>query len=191
MAKATKRRRRTKRRVHPLRQGSLDGLCGVYSVVNAVRLLCPEVDLETAEHLFDQLTQKLLRTVGNHTTAVTWGIGRLMLRSLIDEAVTYMLDEFDIQLKARRLPKEIRQGCSRDQLWQALEEMVSPTCVAILGLAGQHSHWTVASHVSAVSIRLFDSGRLQALRRGRCTVRKTNKRHQIAPTHVMLIERSA
>ena len=119
--------------------------------------------------------QKLLRTVGNPTIVVTWGIGRLMLRSLIDEAIFYMRDEFDVQLKARRLPKELRQGGTRDQLWHALEETVSPSCVAILSLEGQHSHWTVASHVTTTSIRLFDSGRMQALRRGRCTVRKTNR----------------
>ena len=46
----------------PFQQGDLDGLCGVYSIVNTVRILCPEVDLETAEYLFDILMQKLLRT---------------------------------------------------------------------------------------------------------------------------------
>ena len=97
MPRALKQRRRRGAR-RPFKQGDLDALCGVYSVVNAVRILCPEVDTETAKHLFDLLMQKLLRTVGNHTTAVTWGIGRLMLTSLIDEAVTYMLDEFDIRL---------------------------------------------------------------------------------------------
>ncbi len=179
--------RKTARR--PYRQGDLDSLCGVYSVVNAVRALCTEVDTETAEHLFDLLMQKLLRTTGNHTTAVTWGIGRLMLRSLLDEATTYMLDDFDIQLKARRLPKTLRHRGSRDQLWQALAEVVSPSCVAILGLAGKHSHWTVASTVTPLSIRLFDSGRLKSLPRARCTIRATSKRHQIAPRHVLLVER--
>ena len=45
---------------------------GVYSIVNAVRAICPEVDTATAEHLFDLLMQRLLRTVGNPSTAVTW-----------------------------------------------------------------------------------------------------------------------
>jgi hypothetical protein len=189
MAKASKPRRRTKLRLQPYRQGALDGLCGVYSVVNAVRLLCPEADNDTAEHLFDLLTQKLLRTAGNHTTVITWGIGRMLLRSLIDEAITYMFNDFDIRLRARRLPKDLRDGGSRDQLWQALSEVVSPSCVAILGLAGKHAHWTVASTVTPLSIRLFDSGRLQALPRARCTVRKTIKRHQITPRHVVLVER--
>jgi hypothetical protein len=189
MAKASKPRRRTKVSLQPYRQGALDGLCGVYSVVNALRLLCPEVDNDTAEHLFDLLTQKLLRTAGNHTTVITWGIGRMLLRSLLDEATTYMLDDFDIRLRARRLPKALRDDGNRDELWQALSEVVSPSCVAILGLAGKHSHWTVATTVTPLSIRLFDSGKLKALPRARCTVRKTRKRHQIEPRHVVLVER--
>ncbi len=189
MAKATKRKRR-RVEPRPYQQGDLDGLCGVYSVVNAVRALCPEVDADTAEHLFDLLMQKLLRTAGNPTTVVTWGIGRLMLRSLVDEAIAYMLDDFDIRLTARRLPKALRYQGSRDQLWRALSEVVSPSCVAILGLAGKHSHWTVASTVTPLSIRLFDSDRLRALPRARCTVRKTAKLHQITPRYVVLLERT-
>jgi hypothetical protein len=164
-------------------------LCGVYSVVNAVRALCPEVDAETAAYLFDLLMQRVLREAGNPSMAVTWGIGRLMVMRLIGEAATAMLDDFDIRLKVRRLPKPLRQGASRDQLWQALQAAVSPSCVAILGLAGKHSHWTVAAQVTPLSIRLFDSGAMQALPRANCTVGRTLKRHQIPPIHVILIER--
>ena len=189
MTKPPTTKRAAKLRSRPYQQGDLDGLCGVYSAVNAVRVLCPEVDATTAEHLFDVLMQRLLRTVGNPSTAVTWGIGRLMLAGLIDEAIEYMLDDFDIRLKARRLPKALRHSANRDQLWQALETQISPSCVAIIGLAGKHSHWTVAAQVTPLRIRLFDSGKLQALPRARCTVGRTTKRHQIAPTHVLLVER--
>ena len=32
------------RQVEPYRQGRLDGLCGVYALINALRLLCPRLD---------------------------------------------------------------------------------------------------------------------------------------------------
>ena len=35
----------------PYRQGDLDGLCGIYSAVNAVRALCPEVSTDDASWL--------------------------------------------------------------------------------------------------------------------------------------------
>src|SRR3954470_21433807 len=31
------------RRLNPYRQGRLDGLCGVYALINALRLLCPRL----------------------------------------------------------------------------------------------------------------------------------------------------
>ena len=51
---STKRAARGRRR-QPYRQGDLDGLGGVYSAVNAVRALCPEVDDDAASCIFEAL----------------------------------------------------------------------------------------------------------------------------------------
>ena len=109
--------------------------------------------------------------------------------ALIEEAIAYMIDDFDIHLKMRRLPKALRAHANRDDLWRYLQSEVSPKCVAILGLSGKHSHWTVAREMSSLSVRLFDSGRMRSLARAQCTVRRTSVRHQITPTHVLLVER--
>ena len=37
------------RRLQPYRQGRLDGLCGVYALINALRLLCPRLDEDACE----------------------------------------------------------------------------------------------------------------------------------------------
>ncbi len=182
------RARRPKGR-RPLRQGDLDGLCGVYCIVNAVRTLCPEVDRDTAEYLFALLMQKLLSTASNPSMAVTWGIGRLALMSLVEEAINYVLDDFDIRLTMKRLPKGLRQNAGRDELWAYLEKAVSPECVAILGLGGKYAHWSVAVQMTATSAKLVDSGEMRYLSRKRCTVRRTLKRCQIPPVHVLLIRR--
>jgi hypothetical protein len=182
-----RRKRRVGRR--PFRQGELCSTCGVYSVINAVRVVCPEVDTATAEYMFGLLMHKLLRTATNPSTAVTDGIGRLMLASLIKVAADYLFDDFEIQLKVGRLPKSLRLNANIDHLWVALEKQISPTCCAILGLGGKHSHWTVAVRISQLSIHLYDSGQLKFLPRARCTVRSTKTRHQIPPTHVILVER--
>ena len=67
----------------PYRQGDLDGLCGVYSVVNAVRVLCPELDQEGAEWLFAHLLQSLNESGVDLPIAVASGIGRVELGRLI------------------------------------------------------------------------------------------------------------
>ena len=149
-------------------------------------------DMHTREprrHLFDLLLQRVLRETGNPSIAMTCGIGRSMVRRLIDDATLYMFDDFDIRLKARRLPRSVRLGGNRDHLWQALKSEVSQSCVAILGLAGKHAHWTVAAQVTPLSLRLLDSGKLHMLPRARCTVGRTLSRHQISRIHVLLFSR--
>ena len=49
------RRLPLRRRIEPLRQGDLDGLCGVYEIVNAVRHPCPAVNEAQAKVLFAAL----------------------------------------------------------------------------------------------------------------------------------------
>ena len=61
----------------PYRQGDLDGLCGVYSIVNAVRALCPELDQDGAEWLFAHLMQALSKQGVDLSIAVASGIGRV------------------------------------------------------------------------------------------------------------------
>jgi hypothetical protein len=183
------KRRITRHRVRPYRQGDLDGLCGIYSIVNAVRAICPEVDGDTAEDMFDVLMQRLLRTEANPATAVTGGIGRKTMTRLITEASAYVLEEFDIRLRAQRLPKNVRHAGNLDRLWVHLHGAISPSRVAILGLGGKHSHWTVAVQVTPHRIRLSDSSRISHLQRQRCTIARAVKQHSIGPQHVFLIER--
>ena len=183
------RRGKRKRARRPFRQGDLDGLCGVYSVVNAVRTLCPEVDGDGAAWLFDKLIQSLRKVGANPSIAVAGGVGRGEVESLIRAAIACVDDEYDVALAVRRLPKAMRQTKRLDELWQALATAISPRTVAVLGLGGKQSHWTVAVGVSANQIRLFDSSCMNVLRRSDCTVGKGIKRTAIPPTHVILIAR--
>jgi hypothetical protein len=44
MARAA-RKTPTKRRVEPCAQGDLDCMCAIYTIINAVRALCPEMTM--------------------------------------------------------------------------------------------------------------------------------------------------
>ena len=173
----------------PYRQGDLDGLCGVYSVVNAVRILCPKLDQEGAEWLFAHLMESLSEAGVNVSDAVTGGVGRAELGRLIRAAAAYIAEELEIRLTVKRLPKALRQTSSLGALWQAFEASLTPECVAIIGIAGIHSHWTIAAQITPNQVRLYDSGRIAVLRRGHCTVGKAVNRHGIPPKHVFLIAR--
>ena len=173
----------------PYRQGDLDGLCGLYSTVNAFRALCPELDDEAVSVLFATLIGHLPKVGADPALVVTGGVGRGELQRLIIKARTYMLEELDIALKVTRLPKGLRRDGDLDMVWGTLAKRLSPTCVAILGLGGRHSHWTVATGATRQQIRLYDSSRMGVLKRRRCTVGRASKRTSISPVHVWLIER--
>jgi hypothetical protein len=51
----------TSRRLKPYRQGRLDGLCGLYTLINALRLLCPKVDEDACERVFCALIRARAR----------------------------------------------------------------------------------------------------------------------------------
>ena len=183
------KRAATRRPRQPYQQGELDALCGVYSVVNAVRALCPEVDHDAASWLFDDLMQALPKVEANPAATVAWGLGRRQIEHLIKKAIAYVGDELDIAMTMNRLPVDFRRTSDLDALWTWLRRQVSPACVAVLGLSGRHAHWTVAVQVTPSQIRLFDSSRMGVLHRRHCTVAKANTRTGISPAHIFLITR--
>jgi hypothetical protein len=46
------------RRIKPYRQSRLDGLCGTYALINALRLLCPRLDEDACEQVFCALNHE-------------------------------------------------------------------------------------------------------------------------------------
>ena len=180
---------RRRRGPQPFRQGDLDGLCGVYSVVNAVRVLCPELGQDGAEWLFDHLMQSLQRLGADAGVSVSAGVGQRVVASLIKEAILQMAAEYDIDMTCRRLPKLLRRTTNLDRLWTKLAITLSPTCVAVLATSGQLSHWTVAVSATPRLIRLYDSCTIRLLRRGDCTIGRAVNRIGISLPHVFLIRR--
>ena len=49
------------RQLQPYRQGRLDGMCGVYALINALRLLCPRLDEDACERAFCALIRARAR----------------------------------------------------------------------------------------------------------------------------------
>lgn len=175
--------------LRPHRQGDLDGLCGVYSIVNACRSLCSEIDSDTSACLFGHLVQSLDLPDSAPLGLVTSGIGRRQLSKLIKAAIDYVEDAYEITLAMERLPKPLRHSSSLGDLWRALAEVVTPGKVAVLGLEGRDHHWTVAVAVTPSQIRLADSGRLSLLRLSQCTIGKDTTKYSLPPSHVFLLER--
>jgi hypothetical protein len=135
----------------PLQQGELDGLCGVYAVINAIRFLVPKArDLDFCNKL-------MIRIVGDIYTAtdVTGGGGELKMTRVFEYARKKVMDDFRIGL-AMSNKGRIRKFQTPTEVMQATFDQGRPG-VFIMGFDGIYSHWTVVPQVTKTHILLFDS----------------------------------
>ena len=71
------------RRLNPYRQGRLDGLCGVYALINALRVLCPRLDEDACERAFCALIRARARQKCSPLAVISGGLSRRELLKLI------------------------------------------------------------------------------------------------------------
>ena len=184
------RRQGKRQRAHrPYRQGDLDGLCGVYSVINALRAVCPELTSALSSRLFRQLVRCLRGRSSEPLNAITGGIERPTLEHLMKIAIAFVDRRLGVTVKARRLAKPVRATNRIDRLFRGLSTALSPTSVAIFSVQGRMSHWTVATRVGDKHVFLLDSGHLKRFRRSHCTVGEGEGLHSLTPEEIVIVAR--
>ena len=93
MARAA-RKTPTKRRVEPYAQGDLDGMCAIYTIINAVRALCPEMTMGASEALFRRLIRSLHTHANDALSPIIIGTNRTLLHKLLAEAQSYVAKRY-------------------------------------------------------------------------------------------------
>ena len=146
----------------PFQQGGLDSLCGLYSIVNAERVINRSSDKE-AQFLFDNMIHYLSRK-------------RLLPKLLTNGVIhTHMLDIMDEVLGRKVINKEVPwRGMPTpdlDRFWRSMQGFLDgdPGRAIILWLQGIHDHWTVIESITNRSIFLYDSADIKRLPRSTCT----------------------
>ena len=155
--------------VRGFRQGSLDGLCGVYSIINAVKSAArnggrPHIKAAAAAwfsrdeafELFGALARHLER---DRRLARSYGEGiePPTLVRLLRHADRWLRRSLGRRLIARRAffrparPRRARMVAKIER------HLANPNTAALIGLHGHPGHWTVASTVSRQVFRLADS----------------------------------
>src|SRR3954453_5531759 len=138
----------------PYRQGDLDGLCGPYCVVNAVRLAAhPQRRLRDAEctELFAALVAELA-DIGRLRVAVTDGTGKV--GRLARRAGCWLRDEHGLELEVMG-PLTKRGGPAPAR---SLRPVTGPPGrPGTAAIVATDDHWTVARAVSGQRLVLFDS----------------------------------
>src|SRR3954468_16962628 len=174
------------RRLKPYRQGRLDGLCGIYALINALRLLCPRLDEDACERVFCALIRARAGQTSSPLAVISGGLSRRELLKLIGPWQRFVARELGIQLTVARL--EVSEP-TLGGLWQSLCRALDGQSVVIIGLDGAERHWTVAYAVTERTLRVADSCGMRVIARSQCTVGRTSLRYQLRPTEVLVVKR--
>src|SRR3954469_12890941 len=129
------------RRIRPYRQGQLDGLCGVYALINALRLLCPRLDEDACERVFCALIRARTRRIASPLAVISHGLSRRELVQLIDPWRRFVRKQLGIRLTVKRLKVS---DPTLGGIWRGLCRVLDGKSVVIIGLDGAERHWTVA-----------------------------------------------
>jgi hypothetical protein len=167
----------------PHQKGAMDGLCGVYSIINAMKIVRADFLNESKvlfESIIDHLTEKR-----NLNEIIKNGMTIGILYNIINDLIP------------RGIPRSrpfLNRDATLSEVWGEiqthLEEPATGIGAVILALQGKHDHWTVVRKVVNDTLILEDSNGLFKLSRDKITLgppQKTNRIHQIIPECIVFI----
>jgi len=167
----------------PYEQGALDGLCAVYSIVNAARIISGLTE-EQSRDLFRGLITHLeqSRDLGKILTS---GIDVNTIGALLNDVAGNMIPY-------RAMPFKHYPDTPLDEFWTEMVKFINGEGrrVILIGLGGHlWDHWSIVDSITEKQIRFFDSLKLKRLNRSRCaTIRATSSRpHLLHPTHTYFL----
>ncbi len=144
----------------PFRQGELDGLCGVYAVINATRLVLGARSQLLRpcdwQDLFVVLLETIDRSVGI-AHAAAHGIETRSLRYLLKAAISHLATEHDVNIRAMPTLARTDRPSFTEFLPVLINSLRQPGQAVLLSVFGSLNHWTVVRRVSRGSLILFDS----------------------------------
>ena len=175
--------------IDPYCQGDLDGLCGLYAIVNALCALCPEIDEDMAFGLFGHLARHIqMQRIKEPLPIIAYGVGSTSLRLLLERAMRFVRKNLGVEIELTQLAMG-RRNLDLRKLWQLLAKELDGEQVAILQIRGASQHWTVAYAATETTLRLIDSNERKVLVRSRCTLNETRSRFRLSPSDMFFLGR--
>ena len=147
-------------RVRPYKQGCLDSLCGVYCVINAVRLSTQKECL-MRQRDFQDIFKAIIADLDEQailSCAIKDGLGIYCLYRLLRIANQWLTDHKGWSLTFRR--PWARQAATPELpvVYQAIKMHLSaPRNSTIVWIGGSLDHWSVPRSIEGESMILFDS----------------------------------
>ncbi|NWF64641.1 MAG: hypothetical protein HXY38_10080 [Chloroflexi bacterium] len=167
----------------PFQQGGLDSLCGLYSIINAERIINHSTDEET-QILFDDLIGFLSRR---------GLLGKFLIGGILHPQMLLILDKVVGKKRISNVDIPWRGVPNPDltTFWKSMQYFLdgTPGRAIILGLMGYHEHWTVIEKITNRSILLYDSALIKRLPRNFCTTvyAKGQRKHVLLPAQTYFL----
>lgn len=140
-------------------QGDLDGLCGMYSVYNAVRTLFGK-DLATGA--LDEIIKRAMNQFDADAFRSFFydGMCEMTLERLLNDVKKLLSKNHGLNMAMKKV-----QYMRCDAMLKNMTELQeSVDCVFIIGISGRIEHWTCVEKASSTCMTLLDSGGLKQLR---------------------------
>lgn len=169
----------------PHYQGSIDALCGIYSLINATRLVI--YPSRCKPRLLSRCVAALSRKKGS-ADFINQGTDITDLAFLLKEIFRkeYSIHTSKPFHKRSKVPLEI--------FWNTIDEFLHAPhrAVVILIHTYHRGHWSVVSEATANKLVLFDSNRTRNLNRKYCTTSDitATRTRLLFPTMSYFIQRS-
>jgi hypothetical protein len=169
--------------VKPYLQGALDGLCAVYSIVNAARIISG-IDEKEARELFQRILVYLEKSKDLSRLLIE-GIGLATIGGILRDVV-------GDQIRHRHMPFKHFPDTSLDEFWMEMLSFLENgrKGAVLICLSGpMWDHWTIVHSITEKQLFFFDSHKLKRLNRSRCTTRHStaSRPHILCPTHTYFL----
>lgn len=144
-------------------QGYLDSLCGLYSIVNAYKIINDATDKESAS-LFNEIIE-YLNEKGTLKDIIIEGTDDRVITRIMADVVGYR-----IPWKMRLAKKEFK---SLAHWWKFSRNFMEqkPNRAIILSLDGKTEHLTVINRITDRTLFLTDSSGISTIRRSMCKMK--------------------
>jgi len=154
----------------------LDNLCGIYSLINATRIVVGNsLDLNACE----KLLVKCLSAIEHKQcplNILSQGTGIYNIGYAIDNVIR---KKYSVK---KSKPFHRDGNVSLNEYWTCIRTFLnnSKNRAVILGIESlSYSHWTVVCKATPKQLILFDSDKMKTISRGRCSVKKFTKSRPI------------
>jgi len=167
-------------------QGDLDGTCGIYAVINALRLIFKSMTELEAMRLLKEIF-KCMEKRKKPSSIIVDGITDKDIRHIFKEVIE---PRYPITWN-RPFKKETP---TIDKFWQEIFEFLKKgnhRSVIVSLENGDWDHWSVVHGITEKQILFFDSSELERVYRNRCSTKKaTAKRpYLFTPCETFFISR--